>query len=97
MAQSKLEKLSAILSKQITKGHINYCVPDVWNTWDYQGSLEYITKNQKEIGILAEYTHQNATKIILLQRKLEEAITKEKYERAAILNDELTKILNPDP
>jgi len=37
MAKSKLEKLGTILSKQIKKGHINYCVPDLWNTWDYQG------------------------------------------------------------
>lgn len=38
MVELKLEKLSNILSKQIPKGHINYCVPDLWNTWDYQGS-----------------------------------------------------------
>ncbi len=37
MAQLKLEKLGSILSKSIPKGKINYVVPDLWNTWDYQG------------------------------------------------------------
>lgn len=37
MALSKLEKLRRVLERQISKGQINYAVPDLWNAWNYQG------------------------------------------------------------
>lgn len=37
MRESKLSKLSKILEKKIPQGHINYTVPDIWNSWNYQG------------------------------------------------------------
>jgi starch synthase (maltosyl-transferring) len=37
MPLSKLEKLSKILDKKTKQGNINFAVPDLWNTWDYQG------------------------------------------------------------
>lgn len=35
--QNKLNKLLSILEKNISKGSINYVVPDIWNAWDYAG------------------------------------------------------------
>ncbi|MFO7969229.1 MAG: hypothetical protein R6U15_03845 [Candidatus Izemoplasmatales bacterium] len=32
-----LKKLNNILKSKINKGTINYVVPDLWNTWDYDG------------------------------------------------------------
>lgn len=37
MGKSKLEKLERILSKKISKGNINYAIPDLWNAWNYGG------------------------------------------------------------
>jgi starch synthase (maltosyl-transferring) len=37
VAKTNLEKLQSILEQQISKGRINYVVPDLWNAWNYQG------------------------------------------------------------